>query len=735
MSAGVPDRPRLGRFVRWYESRDKLILRRGIELHVVEGPPKELALELLELLDGRSVTQIALSSRSGFAILQTLSDFGAKGLLERGDAATSPAVPRDGPRLVGAHFAVTGDESFATELATALAEAGASARVTRRVETEPAETLVVCRFGPDLSAFEELNRVAFELDVPWLPVFPMAGELVIGPRCDRSVCFSCFELRWLAIRTMVELESAFFERLRRGAWREDEALTRAWLPWLVGSICASIPRIDGLSGGETESVVGVNSAHSRRRNVAIVDMSSGDLSWHPIVAHGLCPVCGRSRPKSVVDIDSWRDHPLSISELRAKLEGLADERLGVVSVEPTPTERLPARAGLPHLVLTRFSFPRPAEVLGRQTNFTHGSDPDPEKASTIALVEAIERYVGLTPPIVDIVAPYSQLGSTAILPTELPLFSDAQYDRPGFPYVRFDPNQPMRWISGFSFRSGRNKLVPAAAVYYGEDDPLLTETSSGVAAHSARSAALVGALAELIERDSFFIHWLNRLSPPLVEVDSSEDRYVLMLAGYVRSKGWDLRVGELTTDLGVPAYLAMGIREDGHGHPLLLGAGASMSAALGLRKALKELYSAVVCQPASWIPPELLKPEEVKRAKQHIDFYASLDNLDRARFLFSSSEARPPPEPSEAPESLFELVDHVQDRGHSVYGVELTAPELAGRSLYVVRAIVPGLQPLAFGPHATRLGGHRVFEAPVRMGVRAAPLTESQLNFDPHCFP
>jgi hypothetical protein len=34
-----------------------------------------------------------------------------------------------------------------------------------------------------------------------------------------------------------------------------------------------------------------------------------------------------------------------------------------------------------------------------------------------------------------------------------------------------------------------------------------------------------------------------------------------------------------------------------------------------------------------------------------------------------------------------------------------------------------------------RLGGRRLYEAPVRMGYRSAPVREEQLNNVPHCFP
>jgi ribosomal protein S12 methylthiotransferase accessory factor len=51
-----------------------------------------------------------------------------------------------------------------------------------------------------------------------------------------------------------------------------------------------------------------------------------------------------------------------------------------------------------------------------------------------------------------------------------------------------------------------------------------------------------------------------------------------------------------------------------------------------------------------------------------------------------------------------------------------------------MRAIVPGLQPLGFGP-GLRLGGRRLYDAPLRMGVFSSRPAEQDLNRVPHCFP
>jgi ribosomal protein S12 methylthiotransferase accessory factor len=67
--------------------------------------------------------------------------------------------------------------------------------------------------------------------------------------------------------------------------------------------------------------------------------------------------------------------------------------------------------------------------------------------------------------------------------------------------------------------------------------------------------------------------------------------------------------------------------------------------------------------------------------------------------------------------------------------VDLTTPDVARRGITVVRAVVPGAQPIGFGRNGLRLGGRRLYEAPVRMGYASSETTEASLNPDPHCYP
>ncbi len=65
----------------------------------------------------------------------------------------------------------------------------------------------------------------------------------------------------------------------------------------------------------------------------------------------------------------------------------------------------------------------------------------------------------------------------------------------------------------------------------------------------------------------------------------------------------------------------------------------------------------------------------------------------------------------------------------------MTSPDVRDAGLAVVRVVAPELCALDVEHAARLLGGTRLYEEPVRLGVRRGRLTEADVNPDPHPFP
>jgi ribosomal protein S12 methylthiotransferase accessory factor len=589
-----------------------------------------------------------------------------------------------------------------------------------------ADLVLVCADGPNLDLLEKANQAAFQTRVSWLPLFMLGEEFIVGPWIDPGVsaCFRCLELRWLGISPSIACERAYLDHLRGGGSRDEAACFTdnnhtAEFAVTVVSRWLSAPRME---------------------NRVVIAPFGGDPpveTW--IERHPLCDICGeRDRAQARLEDVDWHEPEVALRGLRSRLARLTADRFGLAALTPLRSQVTSRTSGRPVVALARFAIPEPRRVGGEQDNWCHGCAWETEDAEAVAIIEALERYCGLSPAPSAVVAPYECVADEAILPTELPLYSDAQYAIDGFPYRPFRRDESLRWTWGFSVLQKRSILVPSAAAYFGEDDTLLDETSSGIAAHTSRARALENAVLELIERDAFMVHWLHRISPPIVDIERSDDRLTAVLVSYVRDRGYDVRLADITTDLDIPAALALAIHDDKRRPALVVGGGASLDPVEAQRRALRELYAAVVAQPERWSPGSAMAAEDVRRLDDHAAAYAHPSWLGHASFLWASGQRRAPPvrrEPHGEVDGLSQMVAHLSARGFEIIGVDITARDIAPYGVRVMRAIVPGLQPLGFGPSGLRLGGRRLYEAPVRMGACSSPPAEQDLNRFPHCFP
>jgi ribosomal protein S12 methylthiotransferase accessory factor len=741
-TAVLPERPRLLAGCDWFECREGLVVRSVRGALCLEGLHSRQFSTLLPRLDGQQeLAELLLGWRgeSAFYALRALDLLAQLGVLAEGPEPEAhlpqSALDRLEP-LRDRKLCLLHDGPLARALGVRLRVAGAHVTTGSIESARSSQALAIaCPDGPALNELDDINAICQRASLPWVCVLPCGDGVLTSPRLGEvgGPCFRCLELRWLGRSQTVAWECAYWAALRA---RPDLALQTSDSGRLEQIAALVLPLL-------AERVVRSSSGSAR---LALSTLEPCESRQSKLLAHPQCEACSSTAPCQPASeltsnrnvqlaFDDWLRPPRPLSELALVLEPMAEAPCGLAHVVGLLTH---GAASPPlHVVLAQYAFPEPETVGIRQSNWCHGAAPDARDARTLAIVEALERYTGLAPPLPGLHATHAELGDRALLPTLLPLFSPAQYARPHFPFQPFHPERELRWSRGYNLTRRREVWVPTSAVWYGYDDSLLGECSSGVAAHSSRGSALLNGALELIERDAFMIHWLHRIVPPRVPIERLNSEAARRLASAVTGSGYELHVLDLTTDLQVPVRLAIGVRDDGQKPALRLGAGADLDGDRATEKALKELYAATLSATPRWQLPAPLALADVRRLDDHARAYEHPAWLERAAFLWSSgvrSTERAARVASDLPSQLAAVLDRLGVFGHELIGVDMTGPDVASQGIHVLRAIVPGLQPLAFGP-GPRLGGTRLFEAPVRMKARASRCSEQELYLVPHCFP
>ena len=438
------------------------------------------------------------------------------------------------------------------------------------------------------------------------------------------------------------------------------------------------------------------------------------------------------------------ENPVAAREAeRAAADRLADllvsRRTGLIT-EIAPQQRGPEEPVPPYLctaTLAHFDF-RPAPLKER---LNAGKGRTEAEARLSAIGEAVERYCAYHWD-----APRIRVGRVeprAITPADCVLHSPAQYAA-GLPYSPWSPEVEISWVRGMELPSGNPVEVPAGLVYLVSPMPRIEDhvaavTSNGLAAGPGLTRAILGGLYELIERDALSICWQNRL--PATEIAVPETGcFAASIARHYRRFGVAVRHFLLPTDQAATVVMAVADNPPGDGPARVVGLGCDLDPVAALDKAAFEMCQARPSEAARFRaahPGERLKGySDVRDIDDHPAFHALARNLGEMDFLCAGERrvalADLPRPGLDEQATLSALVAGLERSGARVAYVDITTPDIVPTGLRSVRTLATGLVPIHFGWGEARLGGRRLFDAPVAWGLRDAPLGEDELNPCPH---
>jgi ribosomal protein S12 methylthiotransferase accessory factor len=414
-------------------------------------------------------------------------------------------------------------------------------------------------------------------------------------------------------------------------------------------------------------------------------------------------------------------------------------------------QELPREAGAPDF-FHFYAMACNTRAFTRQTNFfaAGGAATDREKAAAKALGEAVERYCSAIYDQDELpLVARGKARFACVDPRDFALYGEEQYESPGFPYVRFDEDSPVRWVPATDPLTGETCHVPAAMVYVpyayyagSGEAPIVQPISTGLACHVSPAEAAVSGICEVIERDAVMLTWLARLAPPQIRVETlSPANYDLVQR--FESAGGAVSLFDLRLDIGVPTVLSVLRSRAASAPALVVAASTSLDPEESVRKSLEELahtrrYSQRIKTCLPHLVPDPPAHENVMGQIDHLNFWCDQAHLPLVDWLFASKRrldfeelmdlSRATPR-----EDVQVLCEKVQAAGYRVLLSDLTTADIGGLGLSVLRAVVPGLHPLFLGHPVRALGSRRLWELPQELGFAA--VSASGPNPLPHPYP
>ncbi len=414
-------------------------------------------------------------------------------------------------------------------------------------------------------------------------------------------------------------------------------------------------------------------------------------------------------------------------------------RYGVVN----SVRRIPSPRGLPGLTMI-------GAMLGSGLPGTHpGADQtsaggralgDPALARALALAEAAERYAAWEPENASYRwSTAAGLPGRAVDGRAFPKCSDEEYAHPGCPVGPFDEDARIRWVRGVDFFTGEEVWVPACTTTYRlpalePGERFWYRISTGHAVHSDLTAAVLSAVAEVVERDAIALLWLQRLALPRIPLAALGGQ-ARMLVDWCVEHHIEPYLFDATTDVGLPVTYALLRSPNDSSLHTIVACSAGLSTAETAVKALLEAISLRTSLSTAVAPPA--RYEDFHGVTDGARYMGVMERAAAFDFLLEPRDDRPVFRDrgryADGPEqALRRLREALSEVGTEVVLVDRTSDELADVGLIAVCAVIPGLQPMSLRPLAQFRAHPRLFSAPTRMGYRS--LAPEDLNPLPQPF-
>jgi len=359
--------------------------------------------------------------------------------------------------------------------------------------------------------------------------------------------------------------------------------------------------------------------------------------------------------------------------------------------------------------------------------------------------ETVERYC---PAFYDtkkmMHAKYNDISTHVIPPSEYALFHEKQhafFKEKNYKMNLFDDDIKLYWDKCIDLTNGKETYSPAAFIYLPwtiEDKWITVGTSTGLAAHTNYYKAMLTALYEIIERDSFVITWYQQIFSHKIIIDKNIQDYITQR--FPAKYEWHFF--DITYDIQIPVVFGICFGEAEYGKFVAVGTACRGTISEALRKVILEIGQGVsyfrylLGEKKDWMPSDDFN--EILNFEDHSVFYIKRPELQNVMDIWRKAEASLQIDFFEKDEMnvkqrIKSVIQLLKNKNYNVLLRDITTPDVNQAGFYCLRMVVPQLLQMGGAYPFYFLGGKRLYEVPKILGHYSREYDE--LNKYPHPFP
>ncbi len=302
--------------------------------------------------------------------------------------------------------------------------------------------------------------------------------------------------------------------------------------------------------------------------------------------------------------------------------------------------------------------------------------------------EAVERY------------------SLCIHPTPyIKIFKSSNNDVSFIEKLSKNLNSKIGFIEGNDLITSNKTYIPAQMVFLNYqikqgEAKFMNQTSSGTAAGFSHEETLLGAIYEIIERDTFLTCYLNKYPGYKIDTTTIKDSLTQNYINHTKAYGIDVNIIYLINDLNIPTILCILTDKSGFGPAVSIGLKCTPDINSGIRGALSEAMMI-----RYWMKVNLflkmkngspLKKTKIENVIDRAGYWTLPASIKKLNFLLNQKTVSLPKSENNlnVKEQLNKVIDHFKKIQKQLYYVNLTQPEFGETGHRVYKVITPSLQPL-----------------------------------------
>lgn len=402
--------------------------------------------------------------------------------------------------------------------------------------------------------------------------------------------------------------------------------------------------------------------------------------------------------------------------------------------------------------------------VGKRSFDSYGRQSDFRTSYYTAILEGLERIHGIAPfTSSNCYKSEKELSSNNqefLSLIQFLNYSSEEMNNPSFNFDIYSETEKINWVKAKHLNTNETYLVPEQMVYFSTEllkkqKRFLYESSNGMAIGSSVEEATLSGLLEVIERDSFLVHWYLKKSPiKLTKLEELNSQKINMMLKYLKDFGYYTHVFDITLDSGIPSIWILLEQMDKSNNQKICfytAGGSSFNFVTAIETALIEAATSIK------VYNHYLKNKYKEQSLSiYIDNFSKVNKLEDHIFLYSSNKMRDElsfaiyTEKIEQSKQralkykkkveldfkgdtqkdiLNNVLKKIQKNHPDVFVSRLTSSSLSNIGLECVKVMIPSMQNISFGHQYKNINSRRLHQ------IAGSNYDINQHNRTPHPFP